>query len=333
MKSFLISHKGKIREKNEDFAKIYQPENDNHVKETILILSDGMGGYEKGDVASRMSVIKFKEHFESLKERDLPKRINKAIKLTNNDVYDYSIKTNSSSNMGATIALVIIYNEYAVISNVGDSRVYLLREKHLKQISKDHNWVTEIGLSKEEADKHPQKNVITRSIGRNKEVKPYTETIRLRKNDVILICSDGLNAHVTDDNIKKIILKNSSLKSKANALFRTALNKGGTDNISIILACIDKIRASNKLRKKRLVKNLTIFLVFLFIVVLGLVINRSYFKWSISMPNDVQESKLFFADSLRNQEVKDKTHNNDITDSVDMKKSSVDSPKSKEINE
>lgn len=288
VKATAVSHKGKIRKNNEDYYRIVLPSSKNRLKESIFVLADGMGGHNKGDVASKLAVHSFIDAYIHSEEKRLVTKILNALLSANKSVYARSMKDSRYAGMGTTITLVVIYNDLAVIGNVGDSRVYLFRDAHLTQLSEDHSWVKEIGLSDEEARKHPKRNVITRTIGKNPEVTPYLQTIPLHKGDIFLLCSDGLTTHVADQNIQKILESNVSLKDKQRLLLKLALEGGGTDNISIILAQAIKIKSSKKSPKKRRILGV----LFLFFFILSIVVGY----WSYKESNILD--LFFYSDSL-----------------------------------
>lgn len=290
VKATAVSHKGKIRKNNEDYYQIILPSSVNRFKESIFILADGMGGYNKGDVASKLAVHSFIEFYTRSEERRLVNKIYTALTNANKNVYDRSVKSSQYAGMGTTIALLVIYNDLAIISNVGDSRIYHYTDNHLSQVSEDHSWVKEIGLSDEEAINHPKRNVITRTIGKNSEVIPYLHTIPIKKGDIFLLCSDGLTTHVSNENIKKILASKASLRDKQRILLKLALDGGGKDNITTILAQIYKVKSSRKQSKKRRTMSLLIVFLFLLISAIGfLFYKEGNFSGNFLYPDTVSD--------------------------------------------
>jgi protein phosphatase len=277
-----IKHKGRVRKNNEDNYLIITPDKGKNITETVLLLADGMGGYNKGEIASKVAIESFKDYFFKHKnEKKLANKVFDAIKYANDEVYNLSTNPTHTEyeGMGTTIAVLVIYTDYAVIGNVGDSRIYVLENDNLLQISEEHTYVNEIGLSPEQAKNHPDKNVITRSIGKKKNVKPYVTTMIVKESSTFLLCSDGLTTHVSDRFIRKILNSNQNLREKVNILLTEALRNGGTDNISIILATPKKIKQSaltkKKNNKKRNIARSKIIIVILVIIILILILFKT----------------------------------------------------------
>lgn len=266
--AFSLSHRGRIRKNNEDFCKIINPNPREKITETILALADGMGGYNKGEIASKLAVDYFLHFFFKSSEKKLAQKVADSIVLANKEIYKISSKDDDHYGMGSTLAVVVIYNEYAVIANVGDSRIYHLVDKNLIQLSEEHTWVNEVGLSPKEARIHPNRNVITRNIGKSNHVQPYVDVIKINEKDLFLLCSDGLTTHVSDRSIRQILDKPTTLKSKIFSLLKSALNKGGTDNITIVLASPLKINPSGKLKKSRRKRIISFIAIIILIAIL-----------------------------------------------------------------
>jgi len=230
------SDKGNIREHNED-AYAYQ-----EIKSGFfcVAIADGMGGHNCGEIASRFAVdetIKFLSNIEKLDESDFKLVLFDAIKKANEKIILQSKKNPAYSGMGTTIVLVLFAKDHVHIAHVGDSRAYLIKNQDLVQITKDHSYIEElvkIGyINREEADKHPRKNVITKALGAFEGSEPdYTE-IKITKNEMILLCTDGLTNMITNEEFAEIVKKNKTPERLCERLMKTALKNGGRDNITV----------------------------------------------------------------------------------------------------
>ena len=293
-----VSHKGKIRKNNEDYYRLVFPTNYKQFKETLLVLADGMGGYNKGEVASKLAVNLFIDFYRKSREKRLINKIYNALINTNKNVYNEALKNDKYSGMGTTIALLVIYNDFAVIANIGDSRIYHYSNNILHQLSEDHSWVKEIGLTDEEAKLHPKRNIITRTIGKKAEVIPYLHTVPIKKGDIFLLCSDGLTTHVSDHQINKVLGSSVTLQEKQNFLLKLALDAGGSDNITIILAQPTKIRRSKKTSPKR--RYLSLIVIILFVISSGFAYWLFQGDQSINNSYPIQIIKKLFTKQIKN---------------------------------
>lgn len=238
---FSLSDCGKRRTNNEDFA-IAEAFKDY----IILILADGMGGHNGGEVASgcgaktALSCIKSK-----LKGTSTPQEIldilSKAVKRANLEILAEAQAQASLEGMGTTMDVCVIKGKNAYIAHVGDSRVYKVgADEKITQITRDHSLVEfmlESGaITPEEAQHHPQKNVITRALGTNSSIEVDTFTTDISEGDKLLMCSDGLTNMVEETRISKIVASQESLEKIAHTLVSEANTKGGVDNITVIVA-------------------------------------------------------------------------------------------------
>lgn len=233
------THKGRIRPNNEDSLLMERP--------YLFAIADGMGGYNAGEVASRLALDKLKTEKEDLHGKSgfaLVSKLYQVMRDINNEVYEKAKSDYSFEGMGTTLAGIYFSgNGKGYVFNVGDSRVYLLRQKKLEQITHDHSLVAEMvehgELTREEAFDHPQKNMLTRGIGVNENVNGDVFVIDVYTDDVILLCSDGLTDMLHDKEIEEYLQK-EDLEAAADALLSAALEKGGRDNISFIIMKLDR---------------------------------------------------------------------------------------------
>lgn len=205
----------------------------------LLIVADGMGGHNAGELASRFTVESIVDYIgKAAEDRPIP-LLSHAIHQANENVIEKAKTEKSLEGMGTTVVAATIQGSYLYVANVGDSRLYLI-DKDITQITRDHSLVEEMirvgELKREDARTHPDRNVITRAIGVKEPVRIDFFDMKLEKGDIILLCSDGLTNMVEDRDILKLVKKSGSLKEAASRLVTEANKNGGKDNISVVLA-------------------------------------------------------------------------------------------------
>ncbi len=230
---------GKLRNKNEDYY---------FFEQGLFIVADGMGGHKAGEVASRTAVeafvASFKKGLKTTKAPDKvpPAKIKKilvsSVKEANKEVFKKSIAQASYYGMGTTFTGCYINNNTAHIVHIGDSRLYARRASGLILLTSDHTIVGELyrkgEISYEDTFNHPRRNFLTNVIGMAEAIEPDFLTYKLLSGDIIVLCSDGLNSMLKDSQILKIINKSIEPEIITKNLIKNALNKGGSDNITII---------------------------------------------------------------------------------------------------
>lgn len=228
---------GKIRKMNQD--SFYVSEDG-----TLNILADGMGGYAGGEVASKIAVeatVKYlNEHFNKNKDyqkEDILQIIKEAIQFANIEVFKKSKETEELEQMGTTLEICLIYRDRAYIAHIGDSRIYRIRKGIMRKLTKDHSYVQTLvedgTITKEEAEHHPKKNMLTKALGCEEIIEPDIMVKGFLAGDIILICSDGLTNMVSEGQIFNII--NNNIEIAAEELIKEANNNGGIDNITLII--------------------------------------------------------------------------------------------------
>lgn len=232
--------KGKVRKNNQDS---YFVSEDTELP--LFIVADGMGGHKAGEVASNMAVEIVKDFFIEKKEElkknkvDILKFIRSAVEKANTIIYKKSIENDEFHGMGTTITMAYIFENKLYIGHVGDSRAYLLRNNKFIQITEDHSLVAEMvkkgSISEEEAECHPQRNIITRAIGTDDEVITDIIVEDIYKDDILLLCTDGLTNMMNDDEIKEILINKIDLQKNCNSLVKKANRLGGIDNVTVIV--------------------------------------------------------------------------------------------------
>ena len=244
---------GKVRDHNEDSFLTLGGKSSPRGFDALLVVADGMGGHAAGEVASQMTVDGIKRMLasEDLESPDLEGNafgafLGKVLESVNQEVWEAG-QTPEKQGMGTTCTLAAMRGDQLFLAHIGDSRAYLLRGGELHQVSTDHSWVEEAvamgTLTREEARVHPNRNVITRAIGLDQQVKVDTCSMPLANGDLILLCSDGLNSMIGDDEIERI-LKESAPKQVCQALIDAANGHGGHDNTTVVVATIGSARKS-----------------------------------------------------------------------------------------
>lgn len=235
--------RGLVRAENQDA--IFLPITSVAHKKQIFILADGMGGAKAGGLASQLAVETISEAFLSRpKKETLKVSLLDAVQGAAATINRQAQNDSETSGMGTTVVAVAFEANQAIVANVGDSRCYFLDGKHLRQITHDHSLVQEMldqgNLSIDEAKQHKYRNVLTRVVGNNPDVEADIFSLELNDGDVLLLCSDGLHGVVDDQEIGEILFGEGDLQSKADQLVALANQKGGPDNISVILLQVDE---------------------------------------------------------------------------------------------
>ncbi|MBE7041954.1 MAG: Stp1/IreP family PP2C-type Ser/Thr phosphatase [Ruminococcaceae bacterium] len=229
------THQGMVRELNEDSYAVSEL-----TPYHLLIVADGMGGHQAGEVASAMAVEKIREYISRHTEESIPQLLEQALHYANEQIYIRSKENASYAAMGTTVVLCCISDKEAYFANVGDSRAYLLGLDGMEQITEDHSLVMELlrqgEITEEEAELHPQRNVITRALGTERITEVDLFHCELTSEDMVLLCSDGLTGMLSDQEIASVMWEASSLEERVDQLIELANERGGYDNITIIAA-------------------------------------------------------------------------------------------------
>ena len=237
MKTYSITDIGKRRSVNQDF--VYASDQPVGNLSNMLIVADGMGGHNAGDLASRYTVESMVDYIENAREQRPIPLLSESIHHANELVMEKAKTDRALEGMGTTVVAATIKDDYLYVANVGDSRLYLI-DQEIEQITRDHSLVEEMirvgELQRKDARSHPDRNIITRAIGARAPVKVDFFDVKLEQGDKILLCSDGLTNMVEDEDILYIVKKSASLKEAAQRLITEANKTGGKDNISVVLA-------------------------------------------------------------------------------------------------
>lgn len=231
------THQGLVRPSNQDSLL---------VESGVYGVADGMGGHNGGETASRVAVQVLKNALRGKKPESRALEI--GMEAANRRIFDMASHDSTLSGMGTTVTLLWENGQEALLAHVGDSRAYLWRDDALAQITQDHSMVAELVrhhvITAEMARSHPYRNVITRAVGVDPVVTPDVLSHDLKPDDLWLLCSDGLYNMVDDERMAEILRSSVSDEQAADRLLEAALEGGGTDNISFILARVTEVSAS-----------------------------------------------------------------------------------------
>ena len=241
MEYFGLTDKGRVRPTNQDVFQIEaREENDT----ALVVVCDGMGGANAGNVASRFAAQGFVESVGdaldgTLDETARQELLTKALKHANETVFTLAGKQPEFRGMGTTLVAALIQGDRATIINVGDSRAYRFDGTVLRQISEDHSYVEEMRrrgkITEADARTHPQKNLITRAVGVEPVVEGDLFEVQLSEQDILLLCTDGLTGMAEDSSIAEVLHNAKTLELAGDALLQLALEGGGRDNITAAL--------------------------------------------------------------------------------------------------
>jgi serine/threonine protein phosphatase PrpC len=237
---------GRVRENNEDKFEFFLPEDEATLasRGMAFVVCDGMGGHEAGQIASELACKTFLDVYFKHPAEDPNAAILAGIRAANRFVLDVARAVPSRRGMGTTLSGLILLQGEALVVQVGDSRVYRLRDGELSMLTRDHTWIEEaLGsgmLTRDEAEVHPYKHVLTRAIGTEDSIQPDIARFEARAGDVYLLCSDGIINHVPDETIASI-LEGAGPSAACWRLVEKALVEGGSDNATVIVVRVDDL--------------------------------------------------------------------------------------------
>ena len=240
LKSYSVTDIGRKRQLNQDY--VYSSGQPVGKLPNLFIVADGMGGHKAGDFASKYTVETIEQEIKQSFEKNPTTIIKHAISVANEHVRRKAASDPNLTGMGTTVVVATIIGKYLQVANVGDSRLYIINDTEIKQVTRDHSLVEEMirlgGIERKDARLHPDKNIITRAIGARDEVEADFFTVELGATDTVLMCSDGLTNMLEDQEIMDIIHTHDdprNLVETAQALIDAANNNGGKDNIAVVL--------------------------------------------------------------------------------------------------
>lgn len=239
IKAYAKSDKGNVRETNEDY--FYISNSLDQIQ--LFLLADGMGGYNGGEIASQLAIQTAKNYIENNfkdieKDRDsIIQLLGSSMEYANMVVYEKAKENPELQGMGTTLEICLIYNNKAYIGHVGDSRIYRVRKQFIRKLTQDHSYVQKLvkegTITKEQAEHHPQKNMLMKALGCNAFVEPDVMVKGFLKDDILIMNSDGLTNLVSQEEIFKEAKKNIEQATKN--LVQMANDNGGYDNITVII--------------------------------------------------------------------------------------------------
>jgi serine/threonine protein phosphatase PrpC len=217
----------------------------------LFIVADGMGGHAAGEVASEMAVQIVARELSPIADlhgdgvRD---KVSLALREANRAIFERTLAESDKQGMGTTASVLMLSGKRYLIGQVGDSRIYMLRDGGLKQLTKDHSYVQEqvdAGLlTPEQARYHPYSNVITRCVGAGESIEPDTFAGEVKPGDVFLVASDGLTGMVDDRRLQQLLLSRATARRVVDALIAEANYRGGLDNITAIVVQVQKVEVT-----------------------------------------------------------------------------------------
>lgn len=236
MKACAMTDTGRVRSANQDY--VFSSIEPVGVLPNLFLVADGMGGHQAGDYASRFIAENLVAHFKTAKDTGTVAVLKDGIEKVNQLLYQESKKKPELKGMGTTLVAAVVEDSTMYVANVGDSRLYLIRNQ-LKQITRDHSYVEELvslgQLERGSKDYREKKNIITRAVGTEDKLEIDFFEVSLEPGDYILLCSDGLSNMLEDAEIEEIICSELELPEKAEKLITVANDNGGKDNIAVVL--------------------------------------------------------------------------------------------------
>ena len=237
MKVYAMTDIGKMRPINED--SFYLPRE----HEPFCAVADGMGGHNAGEVASAMAIQAFADSMRKSKKVNAT-AIHEAVLRANTEVFEESRRDPSKCGMGTTFTALVADGRRIHIAHVGDSRAYLIHLGSISRVTQDHTLVEEMVLqgliTEREARVHPKRNLITRALGTSESVEVDLIQLDVRPDEVLLLCSDGLSNYVPEHEMLRVVTGEGDWSEKLKSLIHSALNAGGSDNITAMIATFEE---------------------------------------------------------------------------------------------
>lgn len=240
MKMIVNSNIGKRRQSNQDYAETAS----NNWGQHLLVLCDGVGGSKAGDIASQMTteylIAQFLAKETAFADDDVLNWLYQQVEGVNQYLFEQSLTNQDLFGMSTTLVIALMTDDKVYIGYVGDSRAYLYKDGQLRQLTEDHSLVNELiksgEITPQEGETHPQRNVVTQSVGGMPQVSPDFVEVDRDAWEILLLCSDGLSAMVSTDQIEQLIKDHADdLQQLSEQLIHAANLHGGVDNITVIL--------------------------------------------------------------------------------------------------
>ena len=245
MRAVLRTDVGLVRSENQDFGICTTPSEENSADAAgrLLIVADGMGGHRGGATASRLAAETVKSQYLGSASPDAASALRESLSRANARIFAEAQTTPELRGMGTTTSVLAVRDREGWIAHVGDSRVYLVRDGAIEQLTEDHSLVATMVreglLTTQEAETHPRRNVLQRSMGVAEDVDiDIRGPIELRDGDTFILCSDGLHGVVKEDEIRELAA--DTIESAADKLLARAIERGAPDNVTIIVARLEE---------------------------------------------------------------------------------------------
>ncbi|HEX2836019.1 MAG TPA: Stp1/IreP family PP2C-type Ser/Thr phosphatase [Thermoanaerobaculia bacterium] len=244
VRAVLRTDVGLVRSENQDFGMYTTPEEEkeSHPGGRLLLVADGMGGHRGGATASRLAAETVKAQYLGSETADIPQALRESLMRANSRIYHEAQTNPELRGMGTTTSALAVRNGHAWFAHVGDSRIYLVRDGAIKQLTDDHSLVATMVreglLTPAEAETHPRRNVLQRSMGVAEDVEiDVRGPFELRAGDTFILCSDGLHGVVKEPELKEIAAM--TIDAAADEFLRRALERGAPDNVTVIVAQVE----------------------------------------------------------------------------------------------
>ncbi len=238
MKIAYASDTGRMRAENQDYVSVFI----NQSGAQLAIVADGVGGQNGGDVAATMAVSHIGNQWQQSTINTVETAKQWLIEQVNNE-NDTIVKTaqryRTLNGMATTLVIAVILANQLIIANIGDSRAYVIRQRQMRQLTVDHNLANELlqegAITEDEAVTHPGRHLITRQLGVTDDSKPDLFTINLYPDDYVLMTTDGMPKHVSDENILQTVLSANDIADAVTKLITNTNNAGGSDNVTVLI--------------------------------------------------------------------------------------------------
>jgi PPM family protein phosphatase len=247
VRAVLRTDVGRVRSENQDFGTFTttQDTRGTHTGGQLFIVADGMGGHRGGATASRLAAETVKTRYLESETDDISAALKDALTRANTRIFNESQTNFDLRGMGTTTSALAVRGNQAWFGHVGDSRIYFVREGEIRQLTEDHSLVASMVreglLTSKEAESHPRRNVLQRSIGVSDEVEvDVAGPFEVRERDIFILCSDGLHGLVKPAEIQDIVSR-LTIEEAADELVKRALERGGPDNVTVIVARIERV--------------------------------------------------------------------------------------------
>ena len=245
VRAVLRTDVGKVRSENQDFGTLTTPEEEAGRLGRLLLVADGMGGHRGGATASRLAAETVKAQFLGSKNDDIPATLRDALVRANTRIFHEAQSNPDLRGMGTTTSVLVAREGKGWVAHVGDSRIYLVRGGEIRQLTEDHSLVASMVreglLTSQEAENHPRRNVLQRSMGVAEEVEvDIRGPLDLQEGDTFIICSDGLYGVVKESELMEVA--RLPIQEAADQYIKRALERGAPDNVTVIVARVERDR-------------------------------------------------------------------------------------------